>query len=360
MLSLLGLSALGVRLLTAAATQDAGALNPERLGPELVVLVLSSPENKWNRTSVRETWMMLAANNPKVETRFVLSMNGEDGGNKIRDELDAENEKYDDLLFLEDEIEAYDRLTHKVIKAVQWASEMRKPKYVIKTDENAFVRVDMFLDELPKLKTQEKLYMGFFRANVPNNDNKWHDSAYTLCDTNLPYALGGGYLISGDVAAYLAASAPMLMRWKNEDVAMGTWLSTLDLNRVHDTRFDTMSVEKTGCTNDALISKGMDYIGLHQRYKRLSDGKEPCAHEIDRAPGHKQPYDFKKTPLQNHISSECLALTSRNCNMSGPVFFEEGADVQDARVVTGERKVFTDGARGDERVPGNHAGSPDH
>ncbi len=84
-----------------------------------------------------------------------------------------------------------------------------------------------------------------------------------LCDRYLPYALGGGYVLSHDLVAYIAATADMFSFYNSEvsdllffassiphhreslpfpllqDVSVGTWLAPLNITRQHDIRFDT-------------------------------------------------------------------------------------------------------------------------
>lgn len=60
-----------------------------------------------------------------------------------------------------------------------------------------------------------------------------------LCDTYLPYALGGGYVLGRPLVAHVVAAAPLLAAYTSEDVSVGAWLAPLNVTRRHDVRFDT-------------------------------------------------------------------------------------------------------------------------
>ena len=68
---------------------------------------------------------------------------------------------------------------------------------------------------------------------------KWAEADWFVCDRYVPYAVGGGYVLSADLVRYLNANADLLQRYRSEDVSLGLWLAPLRIHRVHDPRFDT-------------------------------------------------------------------------------------------------------------------------
>ncbi|KAH3827040.1 hypothetical protein DPMN_128968 [Dreissena polymorpha] len=123
----------------------------------------------------------------------------------------------------------------------------------MKVDEDSFVRVDKVSDELLS-KPQERLYWGFFdgRAHVKKS-GKWEERDYVLCDRYLPYALGGGYVLSKDLITYVAENSHLFSIFKSEDASLGTWLGPLNIHRSHDTNFDTEFVSR-GCFNSYIVT----------------------------------------------------------------------------------------------------------
>lgn len=51
------------------------------------------------------------------------------------------------------------------------------------------------------------------------------ETEYNICDLYVPYALGGGYVLSKKCVDFIARNTEMLRLFKNEDVSVGTWLA---------------------------------------------------------------------------------------------------------------------------------------
>lgn len=136
---------------------------------EYAVLILSSPGNELKRDAIRATWANFI-NNILVEngerfykwnyTRsgksikkdlircfFVLGTKGLDDHSlkKITSEFSHSN----DILILEDFEDNYINLTSKLILSLKWLSNnLKKLKYVVKCDDDSFVRIDLIVRDL--------------------------------------------------------------------------------------------------------------------------------------------------------------------------------------------------------------------
>jgi len=100
------------------------------------------------------------------------------------------------------------------------------------------IRVPELLDDLRHSNYNKALYWGFFDGRAPvQKRGKWSETGYVLCDRYLPYALGGGYVLSHDLVEFIAENSDKLQVFKSEDVSVGTWLAPLKINRIHDTRY---------------------------------------------------------------------------------------------------------------------------
>lgn len=240
----------------------------------LLVVVMSAPSHFDVRNVVRETWAQTLPNGASV--RFVV------GGKNLPDEtlenIKQEQKVHRDLLIIEDIEESYSSLTRKLLSMLKWVSRHVKYNFLMKVDEDSFVRVEKILDEL-LTKPQERLYWGFFdgRAHVKRS-GKWSESDYVLCDRYLPYALGGGYVISKDLVVYIANNADMLKQLNNEDVSLGTWLAPLDVHRIHDVNFDT-EYKSRGCFNSYLVTHKKTPEELQELHKNLEMLGRLCAKE---------------------------------------------------------------------------------
>eukprot|EP00049_Salpingoeca_infusionum_P008340 m.135795 g.135795 ORF g.135795 m.135795 type:complete len:161 (-) comp13984_c0_seq5:310-792(-) len=97
------------------------------------------------------------------------------------------------------------------------------------------------------------LYWGYFDGRAPiQKHGKWAETEYVLCDHYVPYAVGGGYVLSGGLVRYISTMKDQLSMYNSEDVSMGSWLAPFNLTRVHDKRFDT-EWRSRGCQNAFLV-----------------------------------------------------------------------------------------------------------
>lgn len=207
--------------------------------PPLIILIISSPQNLDRRTAIRETWLTLQnKNDVKIKHFFVIGSVLLNTDSMLH--LSSEQSKYSDLLILPVE-DKYSTLTRKVLHSFVWLDEQLSYglnfTFVLKCDDDTFIRTDLLqLDIknfLPKYSTNfnsnyklhlnlsksifslqsgglnsdkpNNLYWGYFNGNANiKTKGKWKENDWILCDRYLPYALGGGYILSRGLVSYLA------------------------------------------------------------------------------------------------------------------------------------------------------------
>lgn len=236
--------------------------------------------------------------NLKIKTLFVVGMKGLD--ENVAKRIRAESKVYNDLLLLENLQDSYKNLTYKLLLAVHKLNEVTPNfKYLLKCDDDTYVKLDYLALDLiqydTKLKEEKKkdeslknlgLYWGFFngRASIQKT-GQWKEVNYDLCDRYLPYALGGGYVISKNLVEYLSSQYDVLNRYDSEDISVGTWFAPFrHIHRRHDPRFDTTYIPR----------KCKDYhLVLHKRtandMKEINKGNL-CFSEVS--------YDSKRQPAE--------------------------------------------------------------
>ena len=214
----------------------------------LAVFVMSAPNHLENRNVIRQTW---AARVPDYSKVFFALGTGNLGIGEKKN-IAGEVDKYGDLVILDNFEESYSTLTQKLVKTLKWADDNLQTDYFMKVDEDTFVRLDQVLMEL-KSKPKQKLYWGFFdgRAHV-KKIGKWAEKGFVLCDRYLPYALGGGYVLSSDLVSYVSKNSDMFQFLNSEDVSLGTWLAPLQIHRIHDPHFNT-EFKSRGCFNSYIV-----------------------------------------------------------------------------------------------------------
>lgn len=240
----------------------------------LIIVVMSAASHFDVRNVIRETWAQHLPNG--VVVRFVIGQKNLPHESLVN--LNKELKVHKDLIALDDIEESYSILTKKLLSTLKWVDQHVKYNFLLKIDEDSFVRVEKILDELLS-KPQSRLYWGFFdgRAHVKRS-GKWAEMDFILCDRYLPYALGGGYVISKDLVAFVAKNADMLKLYVNEDVSLGTWLSGLDIRRVHDVNFDT-EYKSRGCYNSYLVTHKKTPDDLMTLQKNLDTMNKLCDRE---------------------------------------------------------------------------------
>lgn len=215
--------------------------------------------------------------NPRVRHFFVIG--SREISSSVLTDLLEETRLYNDIMFLESIPENYKSLSENVLAAMKQLHIKYKFNFVLKCDDDSFVQVPRLLDALTK-QPQQHLYWGFFKGGSHVfHQGKWKEPDWFLCDTYLPYALGGGYILSYDLVEYLTLSSPLLQHYNSEDVSVGLWLSPLKINRVHDYRFDT-EFKSRGCFNQYLITHKQTVEDMHEKKSNLDTIGKMCQTEV--------------------------------------------------------------------------------
>ncbi|XP_076850081.1 beta-1,3-galactosyltransferase 6 [Brachyhypopomus gauderio] len=247
----------------------------KELSAFLVVLITTGPKYTERRSIIRNTW--LAKAEPDVLSLFVIGTEGlppEDARS-----LATEHARHRDLLLLPDLHDSYENLTQKLIHMYSWLDQNVDFRFVLKADDDTFARLDLLKEELKEKETR-RLYWGFFsgRGRV-KTAGKWKESTWELCDYYLPYALGGGYVLSADLVHYVHLNAAFLKAWQSEDVSLGAWLAPVDVKRVHDPRFDT-EYKSRGCSNKYLVTHKQSLEDMLEKHQTLQKEGHLCKEEV--------------------------------------------------------------------------------
>lgn len=248
----------------------------------LAVLIASGPKYTERRSIIRSTWLSAASRGGGEEggelwCRFVIGTAGL--GEDESASLEMEQRRHGDLLLLPELKDSYDNLTAKLLLMYAWLDRHVDYKFVLKADDDTFARLDVLLEDL-RAKEPHRLYWGFFsgRGRVKSG-GKWKESTWVLCDYYLPYALGGGYVLSWDLVHYLTINKDYFAQWQSEDVSLGAWLAPVDVKRVHDVRFDT-EYKSRGCNNKYIITHKQSIEDMLEKHQTLAKDGKLCKEEV--------------------------------------------------------------------------------
>ena len=242
-------------------------------------MVLSSPNGKERRDTIRQTWGGGGGEDRgSVLVKFVIGTEGLAA--EVSEAIQAEERLHGDLLLLPDLRESYSNLTRKVLASFVALDEKLDFSFLLKCDDDTFVLLDTVAMELGQRSHRQRLYWGFFngRANVKRR-GKWEEKGWFLCDRYLPYALGGGYVLSSDLVRRIVVNAEFLDFYNSEDVSVGVWLSAYTAERRHDVRFNT-EWKSRGCRNAHIVSHKQSVEEMRSRHRMLEERGFQCEKEF--------------------------------------------------------------------------------
>lgn len=265
----------------------------------LLILILSAPDNIDRRNAMRETWLNIRPHHNNTHSQhiyvptydksgFLRQESIEDQANSLEinklwlktrtvtDQFNAvkvihkfaigttgltsvrqqqilsESNTYNDLLLIDGLQDSYKNLTKKLVLSLTSLSDSYSFHYLLKCDDDTYVKLDIMLSYLLGYHDKvtsfayganpvPELYWGYFngKANVKTH-GQWKESNFNLCSKYLPYALGGGYVLSQRLVQYVHTNSDILNLYLSEDISVGIWLASMrNVYRKHDCRFDT-------------------------------------------------------------------------------------------------------------------------
>ena len=203
----------------------------------LLILVPIRPSDIYSRQLIRSTWYKGFENSTEdVVLKYAVGSKNMDVDKRF--ELTEENGTYGDIIFV-DTAEEVAALTNKTLALINWAHHHVNFSYFMKCDDDTYVFINNMITELRKRPTTTKLYFGKILENGPivRGNYKWSDNEWDLGPVYLPFAMGGGYVISHDLVTALSENSHRLKWHINEDTSIGSWLSAFDYERRSDFRF---------------------------------------------------------------------------------------------------------------------------
>lgn len=222
----------------------------------LLVGVFSTGNNFERRMALRRSWMQYdAVRSGNVAVRFIIGFHKNP---EVNHDLLKEAQAYGDIQLMPF-VDYYSLISLKTIAICILGTKIVPAKYIMKTDDDAFVRIDEVLTILKGKPTDGLLYGLISFQSSPHRDkeSKWFISKEEWAkDSYPPWAHGPGYIISLDMAKFIVQGHQErdLKLFKLEDVAMGIWIEKFkntghEVKYVSDDRF-----YNAGCETDYVLA----------------------------------------------------------------------------------------------------------
>ncbi|KAI7840006.1 hypothetical protein COHA_006271 [Chlorella ohadii] len=218
----------------------------------------TDPRPKYNyearRAALRASWfpgsrqeLARLEHEEGIVARFVI---GHSSDPRKEAALAAEAAQHGDMLRL-DLVEGYAGLPAKTIAFLRAVTQQWNPQYIVKADDDVYVRLDCLPHAARQWAALHADYIGCMKTGpvIKSPKYRWYEPQHTLIGAEyFAHAWGTIYVLSGRVAADLAAMRDGALRhFANEDVTIGSWL--LAFNASH---YDDRRLCEAGCSEKSL------------------------------------------------------------------------------------------------------------
>ncbi|KAI3733643.1 hypothetical protein L6452_13091 [Arctium lappa] len=241
----------------------------------LLIGVFSTANNFKRRMAVRRTWMQYpAVKSGEVAVRFFVGLHK---NRLVNEELWNEATTYGDIQLMPF-VDYYSLISWKTIAICIFGTEVISAKYVMKTDDDAFVRVDEILISLNRMKASHGLLYGLINSDSQphrNPDSKWYISPEEWPEDRYPpWAHGPGYVVSHDIAKAINQKHKKgrLKMFKLEDVAMGIWIDDLKKNGLEVRYEKEERVYNEGCKDGYVVAHYQGPREMLCLWQKLQEG----------------------------------------------------------------------------------------
>ncbi|XP_051146070.1 hydroxyproline O-galactosyltransferase GALT6 [Andrographis paniculata] len=209
---------------------------------DLFIGILSAGNHFAERMAVRKSWLQHASvKSRRVVARFFVALHTR---KEVNVDLMKEAEYFGDIVIVP-YMDNYDLVVLKTIAICDYGVRTVAAKYVMKCDDDTFVRIDTVMMEVNKIESGRSFYIGNINYyHRPLRHGKWAVTYEEWPEESYPpYANGPGYIVSSDVAQYAVSEFEnhKLRLFKMEDVSMGMWVEQYNSSRpvqyVHSLKF---------------------------------------------------------------------------------------------------------------------------
>ena len=240
----------------------------------LLVLITSGVRTSYvsRRNRVRDTWGNEANHPASKDWKRVFLL-----GRTQAIEIQQEAAVFNDILVL-NMTDNYDNLVIKVFSGLLWSIIHLNPRYILKADDDVYVRIPYLISWLEKYGS-DQLYGGHVipdGARV-NRSVTWKNRVLKDClaeDVFPPYCSGPFYVVSSNILPSVFGSVRKWTAFPAEDAYLGILARENGIKPVSITGFELRKLEDYGTCNWAsaiALGHRFDLLKVHYVEKKLQE-----------------------------------------------------------------------------------------
>ncbi|KAF8086470.1 hypothetical protein N665_0624s0011 [Sinapis alba] len=213
----------------------------------MVIGINTAFSSRQRRDSLRETWMPQGEKLEKLEkekgivVKFMIGYSATP--HSILDkEIDSEDAQYKDFFRL-DHVEGYYNLSAKTKTFFSSAVATWDAEFYVKIDDDVHVNLGMLASTLALHRHKPRVYIGCMKSGpvLTKKTAKYREPEFWKFGEKgnkyFRHATGQIYAISKDLATYISNNQPILHKYANEDVTLGSWFIGLEVEHINDGNF---------------------------------------------------------------------------------------------------------------------------
>ncbi|KAL5980660.1 Hydroxyproline O-galactosyltransferase galt6 [Asimina triloba] len=244
---------------------------------ELFIGILSAGNHFGERMAVRKSWMQSQQiKSSSVVARFFVALNGR---KEVNAELKKEAEFFGDIVIVPF-MDSYDLVVLKTVAICEYGIRRVSANYIMKCDDDTFVRMDSVIKEVKKVPAGRSLYVGNMNYyHKPLRYGKWSVTYEEWPEEDYPpYANGPGYIVSSDIAAFVVAEFEKhtLRLFKMEDVSMGMWVEQFNSTKQPVEYLHNLKFCQFGCIDEYYTAHYQSPRQMICLWEKLQMGKPQC------------------------------------------------------------------------------------
>ncbi|KAL3637864.1 Beta-1,3-galactosyltransferase 7 [Castilleja foliolosa] len=210
----------------------------------MVIGINTAFSSRKRRDSIRVTWVPRGKYLRQLEqekgivVRFMIGHSAT--SNSILDRaIDSEESQHKDFLRIK-HVEGYHELSAKTKSFFSIAVERWDADFYVKVDDDVHVNLGTLAATLARHRSKPRVYIGCMKSGpvLFQTSVKYHEPEHwkfgDIGNKYFRHATGQIYAISKDLAKYISINQPILHKYANEDVSLGSWFIGLEVEHIDD------------------------------------------------------------------------------------------------------------------------------